>query len=151
MSGLERLWDFAMREVVFVGEQADVVRRRDAALGAGQSLLEQLDLSYELVTAADPFFIDSYAVQAAFQRGFELKYEFLCPLAYRDRKLAIGSVNYHQDFFGRSFDITLAEAPCHTACVGFGLERLALAVLAQHGTDPKHWPSPLQEAVGRWR
>ncbi len=121
LSGLERLWDFTMREVVFVGDPADIARRRDAALRAGESLLEALDLSYEIVTATDPFFIDSYAVQAAFQRGFELKYEFLCPLAYRGKQLAIGSVNYHQDFFGRSFDITLAGVPCHTGCIGFGL------------------------------
>ena len=65
-------------------------------------------------------FIDSYAGQAAFQRGFELKYELLCPLPYREKQLAVGSVNYHQDFFGRAFDIDVAGAPGHTACIGFG-------------------------------
>jgi seryl-tRNA synthetase len=148
--GLERLWDFTMREVVFVGVPMDVRTRRDAALRAGESVLEALDLSYELVTATDPFFLDSYSVQAAFQQGFELKHEFLCPLAYRGKNLAVGSVNYHQDFFGRSFNITVGDAPCHTGCIGFGLERLALAVLAQHGTETKHWPAALQEALRGW-
>ena len=34
-------------------------------------------------------------------------------------------------------------------CIGFGIERLALAVLAQHGTEPKDWPRVLREPVAR--
>jgi seryl-tRNA synthetase len=137
-----------MREVVFVGDPDWIAVSRTEALGEGQRILEDLDLDYEIATASDPFFIDSYASQTAYQRGFDLKYELLCPLKYRGKQLAVGSVNYHQDFFGRTFDIDYDGRPCHTACIGFGLERLALAVIARHGTDPSGWPPMLRSGFG---
>ena len=144
LSGLERLWDFSMRELVFAGDAEQVLNWRTAILETARLLLEELDLDFEIATATDPFFVDSFAGQAAFQRGFELKYELLCTLPYRGNQLAVGSINYHQDFFGRSFAIDVDGSPSHTACIGFGLERLALAVLAQHGTDSGSWPHTLR-------
>jgi seryl-tRNA synthetase len=148
LSGLERLWDFTMREIVFVGPADFVLDRRQASLHHAVGLLDALGLRYTVATAADPFFVDSYAVQAAFQQGFELKFELLCPLPYTGRNLAVGSINYHQDFFGRSFAITASDAPAHTGCIGFGLERLALAVAAQHGPDPAAWPRWITSRIG---
>jgi seryl-tRNA synthetase len=55
--------------------------------------------------------------------------------------LAVGSYNYHQDFFGRSLNMTLPDgSPAHTGCVAFGLERIAFAFLSQYGLDPAQWP-----------
>jgi hypothetical protein len=60
---------------------------------------------------------------------------------FKNSTLAVGSYNYHQDFFGRNLDITLPDgSPAHTGCVAFGLERIAFAFLAQFGLDPSHWP-----------
>ena len=61
-------------------------------------------------------------------------------MPYSGTKLAVGSINYLQDFFGRSFAIQPDGAPAHTGSFGFGLERLALAVVAQHGVDERSWP-----------
>ena len=84
----------------------------------------------------------------AFQLAFELKFEILAPLPYKQTDLAIGSFNYHQDFFGRSFAISgKSGAPIHTSCVGFGLERVALAFLAQHGLNPKLWPAAIANQI----
>ena len=147
LSGLERLWDFTMREVIFVGPQEFVLEHRQWCVDQSVALLDTLGLTYEIATATDPFFVDSYAVQAAFQQGFELKYELLCPLPYSGKRLAVGSVNYHQDFFGRSFAIGTSTGTAHTGCIGFGLERLALAVVAQHGPSPALWPATLRDRV----
>jgi hypothetical protein len=35
--------------------------------------------------------------------------------------------------------------PAATACIGFGLERVTLALLDRHGLDPAQWPA------GVWR
>lgn len=146
LSGLERLWDFTMREVIFVGRREFVLGGRDAGIRGVVDLLERLGLQFTIETASDPFFIDGFAVQSTFQRLFDLKYEIRTPLPYADKTLAIGSFNYHQDFFGRAFDITTSEeGPAHTACVGFGLERLVLAIVSQHGVDPRGWPEALRE------
>jgi seryl-tRNA synthetase len=140
LTGLERLWDFQMREIVFVGPADFVLAQRSALVDRSVDFLNELGLAYEITTATDPFFVDSYAVQAAYQQGFELKFELLAPLPYSGKKLAVGSINYHQDFFGRSFAIETPGGPAHTGCIGFGYERLALAFLAQHGVDEKNWP-----------
>ena len=145
LQGLERLWDFSMREIVFAGSALDVLSNRDRLIELSSRFLDGLGLAYEIGTAADPFFVDSFAVQSAYQQGFELKFELLAPLPYSGKKLAIGSINYHQDFFGRSFAIETSEGPAHTACIGFGHERLALAFLAQYGLAETDWPEAVFE------
>ena|SRR5947209_171068 len=140
LSGLERLWDFTMREIIFVGPRHYVLRQREVCVEACVQLLDELRLAYEITAATDPFFVDTYAAQAAYQQGFDLKFELLLPLPYNGRTLAAGSINYHQDFFGRSFDIQVDGAAAHTGCLAFGLERLVLAFVAQHGIDETHWP-----------
>lgn len=147
LTGLERLWDFTMREIVFVGPADYVLDRRNQLIELSAAFLNELGLAYEISTATDPFFVDSYAVQAAYQQGFELKFELLAPLPYSGKKLAVGSINYHQDFFGRSFGIQTGADPAHTGCIGFGHERVALAFLAQHGLDEKNWPGEVARAV----
>jgi seryl-tRNA synthetase len=147
LTGLERLWDFTMREIVFVGPASYVLENRDKLVGLSASYLDELQIAYEISTATDPFFVDSYAVQAAYQQGFELKFELLAPLPYSNKKLAVGSINYHQDFFGRSFAIDVGDGPAHTGCLGFGYERLALAFVAQHGPNEKNWPKQVARAV----
>ena len=147
LTGLERLWDFSMREIVFVGPADYVLSSRNKLVELSTALLDELGIAYEISTATDPFFVDSYAVQAAYQQGFELKYELLAPLPYSGKKLAVGSINYHQDFFGRSFSIETPEGPAHTGCIGFGYERLALAFIAQHGVDEKNWPTSVVDAL----
>jgi hypothetical protein len=34
-----------------------------------------------------------------------------------------------------------------SGCVGFGLERLALALFRHHGLDPAHWPEKARAAL----
>ena len=114
-------------------------------------LLDKWGLAYEIKTATDPFFIEDYAAMTAFQLAFELKFEILAPLPYRHKDLAIGSFNYHQDFFGRSFSISCSDGePIQTSCVGFGLERVALAFLAQYGLDAAKWPAAIANEIRGW-
>ena len=58
------------------------------------------------------------------------------------------SFNYHQDHFASMWGIELASGEtAHTACVGFGMERLALALFKHHGLDVGAWPSPVRAAL----
>ena len=148
MIGLERLWDFTMREVVFVGPQQYVLDQRQRVMDLTVELLDRWGLCYEIRSANDPFFIEDYASMVAFQLAFDLKFEILAPLPYKQKDLAIGSLNYHQDFFGRSFNITGPKGePFCTGCLGYGLERVALAFLSQHGLDPKSWPAAIGSEI----
>ena len=142
---LERLWDFSMREIIFVGPKEYVLAQRQKAIDETVTLFDEWGLAYEIRSATDPFFIEEYSSQANFQSAFDLKFEACVDLPYRGDTLAAGSFNYHQDFFGRSFNIRAANGEAvHTSCVGFGLERLVLAFLAQYGLDSRCWPESIR-------
>jgi seryl-tRNA synthetase len=148
LASLERLWNFTMREVIFVGSKEFVLENRELARQRMAPVLEQVGLAYRVESANDPFFIGEFRKQAAFQSAFQLKFEIRAALPFKGSTLAVGSYNYHQDFFGRSLNITLPDgSPAHTGCVAFGLERVALAFLAQYGLDPRDWPPAVQEAM----
>ncbi len=145
---LERLWNFTMREVIFVGPKDFVLENRETGRQRMQKVFEEIGLAYSVESANDPFFIGEFRKQAAFQSAFQLKYEIRARLPFQDSTLAIGSYNYHQDFFGRHLNIPLPDgSPAHTGCLAFGLERAAFAFLAQYGLDPADWPPSMQEAL----
>lgn len=149
LTTLERLWNFTMREVIFVGSKDFVLENREAARQRMADFFASIGLAYQVESANDPFFIGEFRKQAAFQSAFQLKFEIRARLPFRNSTLAIGSYNYHQDFFGRHLNITLPDgSPAHTGCVAFGLERVAYAFLAQFGLDQRNWPVTMQEAMG---
>lgn len=148
LTSLERLWNFTMREVIFVGSKEFVLENREIARHHMAPILEQAGLAYRVESANDPFFIGEFRKQAAFQSAFQLKFEIRARLPFKDSTLAVGSYNYHQDFFGRHLNITLPDgSPAHTGCVAFGLERIAFAFLAQWGLEVAGWPAPVREAI----
>jgi seryl-tRNA synthetase len=151
LTSLERLWNFNMREIIFVGPKEFVLENREIARQRMSRVFEEIGMAYRVESANDPFFIGEFRKQAAFQSAFQLKFEIRAHLPFKNSTLAVGSYNYHQDFFGRSLDISLPDgAPAHTGCVAFGLERIAFAFLAQFGLDPEKWPEAVRKAH-MWR
>jgi len=146
-SGLRRLWDFTLREVVLLGSRDYVLAGRDRSLEMMSRFLDEHQLAGEIRTASDPFFSAPDAVaKTYFQLSSETKYEISLMLPDGER-LAVGSHNYHTDFFGRAFNVCLeAGGPMHSVCVGFGLERWVYAFLVQHGEDPSNWPAAVRRS-----
>ena len=148
MNSLERIWNFSMREIIFVGSDDHVQSGLQEVRDRLRPLFEELGLAYKVITANDPFFIGTFRDQAAYQAAFELKFEIRASLPYKGDDLAVGSYNRHGDFFGRTLNIRMPDgSPACTGCVGIGFERLALAVVAQHGVNPGHWPEALRRSV----
>ena len=105
-----------------------------------------LDVRREI--ANDPFFGRGGRVMKATQREQHLKYELVVPITSREAPTAITSSNCHLDHFGLAFGIETASGQvAHTSCVGFGLERIALALFNTHGMDPERWPSEIREVL----
>jgi len=140
--GLERLWDFTMREIVFIGDRDHVRERRQALMEKVRALLESHQLSGHCEVGNDPFFVGAdFAAKMTLQSLSESKYELRLHVA-PDRTIACGSFNYHDSFFTSRFDISGPDSTdLATGCVAFGLERLAFAFLCQHGIDPAGWPA----------
>jgi hypothetical protein len=110
--------------------------------------LAWLDLDCSIGVANDPFFTDESMIKAVYQNASELKYELLVKLPFSGKELAIGSINLHQDFFGRAFDITLPDGGfVWSGCIGIGFERLVYALYAQYGTESDSWPAHLCHIV----
>jgi seryl-tRNA synthetase len=125
-----------------------VLQERERCVQIIGEFLDELGLAAEIRTASDPFYIAPDASSKTyFQLTAETKYELSAVLP-SDQRLAIGSLNYHTDFFGRAFDIAVEGAgPAFSSCIGFGLERFVCAFLAQHGNDPSNWPDAARTAL----
>lgn len=147
ITDLRRLWDFTMREVVFVGGRDYVLAEREKSIELMQVILEDLQLAGEIRTASDPFFIAPDAVSKTyFQLRSDSKFEMSLMLPNNER-VAVGSHNYHSDFFGKAFNTGIVDAgPMHSVCVAWGLERWTYAFLVQHGLDPARWPDAIRKA-----
>jgi seryl-tRNA synthetase len=143
-----RMQSFQIRENVRAGSPEDVQRWRAQWIEDGQELLAALQLPIVLATASDPFFGRGGRLMKANQQAQELKFELLVPIWSEAEPTAVASFNYHQEHFGHVFDIRTQDGECaHTACIGFGLERVAIALLKQHGLDPKGWPGEVQRRL----
>jgi seryl-tRNA synthetase len=142
-----RLQMFHQREIVRIGEPEVVRAWRDAWRERAVALLGSLGLAVELDLASDPFFGRSGRMLTVNQREQQLKFEVLTHIA-GPGPTAVASFNYHQDHFSGAYGLELADGgPAHTACLGFGLERITIALLRTHGFDIRAWPGEVRERL----
>ncbi|MBV9763725.1 MAG: hypothetical protein JOZ48_02680 [Acidobacteriaceae bacterium] len=145
-TSLERLWDFTLREFIFVGSREGVKQKRQQSMDAVKAWVEELKLAVTFETASDPFFTADFSEKTYFQLLSDLKYEMRVQIA-PDRSIAAGSFNLHNDFFGKTFQISSGEVTAFSSCVGFGIERWICAFLSQKGFDVKQWPEQVQPFI----
>ncbi|WP_269928791.1 hypothetical protein [Kocuria massiliensis] len=138
---------FRMHEIVTFGDERHCLDFRGRWLEAAHQVLTGLGLQVEIAAANDPFFGRAGKMLASGQRAAELKFEILTEV-YPGHQTAIASANYHQGHFGEAFTIAAGSDAAHTACAGFGLERIALSLAAQHGTDTRRWPEHVRDSLG---
>jgi seryl-tRNA synthetase len=140
-----RLQSFRMREYVFIGTPEQALGFRSRWIPVAERIAEHLCLPYKVAPASDPFFGRAGRLAAISQLEQSLKYELLIPVNSEEEPTACMSFNYHRDHFGSTWELRAAGGVvAHTACTAFGMDRLALAVFAIHGIDPKGWPSSLR-------
>lgn len=143
---LGRLRSFRMREFVRIAGADDCIAWRDEWVERQRTWLESLGLEVSVVPASDPFFGAAGRLMSATQKEQELKYE-QCVAVGDGLVQAVASANCHKEHFGEPFDITVAGEPAHTACAAFGLERIALALMHAHGSNPSIWPAAVRTAL----
>lgn len=143
-----RMQAFRVREFVRVGSPDAVIEWRDTWLKRGVELLLSLDLPAKSDVAADPFFGRGGRMLAANQREQKLKFEVLIPVISAEKPTAVCSFNYHQEHFGKIFEIYTPDgALAQTACLGFGMERVVMALFRTHGFVPAEWPRHIRERL----
>lgn len=142
-----RMQCFRQHEQIFIGSPEAALAHRDQWVSLAVELLGGLGLTVETEVANDPFFGRAGRLLAAGQRQQALKIEVVATVSSSEVPTAIASSNLHLDHFGRAFSLSLDGEPAHTACVGFGLERITLGLFRAHGVDIAAWPTAVRESL----
>jgi seryl-tRNA synthetase len=113
-----------------------------------EGLARELALPCQLDVANDPFFGKVGQMMAVSQRQHSLKFELLIPYYPGAKPTACMSFNCHLEHFGEVWGIhDHAGGVAHTGCVAFGMDRLAVALFANHGVDVTRWPASTRQAL----
>jgi seryl-tRNA synthetase len=146
---LDRLQSFRMREFVRIGAPEEIVAYRERWLSRAPRIAADLSLPHTLDVANDPFFGRVGQMMAVSQRQQTLKFELLIPYHAGAVPTACMSFNYHREHFGTVWGMKDDRGePAHTSCVAFGIDRLVVALFANHGADPAVWPAVTRRALG---
>jgi seryl-tRNA synthetase len=139
---------FRQREHVRLGSEQQALAFREKWKERGQAIIASFGLPFEVDIANDPFFGRTGRLLAASQREESLKFELLVPIHAKEHPTACVSFNYHRDLFGRAWKIeTHSGETAHTACVGFGVERITLALFKHHGFAVERWPGSVRDVL----
>ena len=145
---LDRLQSFRMREFVRIGSPQEIVEYRERWLARAPEIAADLSLPHTIDVANDPFFGRVGQVMAVSQRQQALKFELLVPYHAAAKPTACMSFNYHREHFGNVWNMRDKHGePAHTSCVAFGIDRLVVALFANHGIDPDRWPAATRRAL----
>jgi seryl-tRNA synthetase len=132
---LQRQWSFSMREIVCIGTADEVKVFLDGFEAKLVAFFKAIQLPIQWENATDPFFKPDKNPKYLLQKLDPVKTE----IVFQDQ-LAIGSLNFHRNYFGEAFQIWRGESEAFSACVAFGLERWIYAFLTHFGPDENDWP-----------
>jgi seryl-tRNA synthetase len=142
-----RLQMFHQREMVRIGAAQEVAEWREKWMERAKKIFESIGLEAALEPASDQFFGRSGRLLANSQREQKLKFEALVQIA-SDKPTAVSSFNLHHEHFGSAFGILQHDGSvAQSACVGFGLERITLALFRKHGMEPTRWPRVVRDQL----
>ena len=143
---LDRLISFSVRDIMFVGDKNFTLGIRNNLIESIKKFLNISELNCSIEVANDPFFVSNID-KKVFQDAFDLKFEILADIPFLKEKIAIGSINYHFNTFGKALGILKKGKPVFSGCIGIGFERVLLALYSQFGTDLKHWPRKFKKLI----
>ncbi len=139
---------FRMREFVAIGAPEMIRGFREHWMARAPEIAGALGVAHRIEAASDPFFGRAGQLVSRYQVAQSLKFEMLIPVRSSEQPTACMSFNYHREHFGEVWGIaTEAGEPAHTACVAFGIDRLAVALFAAHGLEVAAWPQGVRNAL----
>jgi seryl-tRNA synthetase len=119
--GLRRLWEFFVREFVFVGDRSFVRSQLELAKERALLLANDMGIKARIDIANDHFYPSQRnAFRQKMQLEIAMKHELLAETTAGD--LAVASFNFHGTHFSSPFGFDRANTIV-TGCAGFGLHR----------------------------
>ena len=120
-NGNTRLWDFTVREIVFIGNKDFVTEKLQYMKERAQEYATDIGLPAKIISATDNFYpAKKNTIKQKLQISNSLKYELV--VSIDDNEVAIASFNYHDLHFSKPFNFDNC-GKIVTGCVGYGLER----------------------------
>jgi seryl-tRNA synthetase len=132
---LVRQWNYHSEEIVCLGDLEEVRAFLVEMPKKWDEFFKSIGLPVTWKSAADPFFNPGQNPSAILQNLDPVKKE----LTLGD-KLALGSANFHRNFFCEAFNIRRNGKTAFSGCVGWGIERIMYAFLTHFGYERKNWP-----------
>lgn len=137
-----RLSEFHMLEVLTIGSRPYLEKLREDMEKSVLSIFRQM-FDLQLKVSTDSFYMGKDSGARLLQKMKQLKKEFT--ISFKNTKIAIGSINNHEDYFTNRFNIQLTDKfRPYSFCLAFGLERLTALGLLKWGENVKNWPKQLQ-------
>jgi seryl-tRNA synthetase len=125
--------DFAMREIVFIGDPDEVEAHRTRMLDRSCELFEQLGFAGCVQRATDPFYFPRDDARRTFQAMSDGKFELVVALP-DGGSAAVASFNNVRDSICKGFAITFGGKTAHSGCAAYGIDRWVEAAMA-YGPD----------------
>lgn len=124
---ITRLWDFNVRELVFVGNAKYVRDSLGDLMNKALEFAKHITDQAYIESASDNFYPSAKnKVKQRIQKSNSLKNELIIPI--NGKKVAVASFNFHEYHFSKPFNFD-NNGEIVTGCVGFGMERWIAACL----------------------
>lgn len=118
---LTRLWDFSVREIVFIGSEEFVKENLEIIKKKAIEIAQKITPDAKLEIAHDHFYKgQKNDIKAKIQAKNEQKFELRIPIEGRD--VSVASFNFHGYHFSIPFKFDKSKKIV-SGCVGFGIER----------------------------
>jgi len=128
-----RLWNFHVREIVFVGSRQFVKGKLEEFSAISLSYAKKIGVDAHLIDAHDNFHpTKRNDIKKRLQEQNFVKKEL--SVSIRGNNAAIASFNYHDTHFSAPFNFS-ENSRIVTGCVGFGLERWVAAIDKREGRE----------------
>jgi hypothetical protein len=129
--GKHRLNEFAMREIVIIGDEQFVEAERRAFIEEVWQLFVNMGFNGRIETASDPFYFSEENSKSQHQLMANTKYELIVDIDNGRESFSIASFNNVGNTLCKPFEITdKHNVPLHSGCIAFGIDRWVYALLA---------------------
>ena len=146
---LSRLREYGIRELLYISTEEKVKSFKNKIIQMVQEMIKELNLTATIEVANDMFFEDEFIAKSVFQIVNENKLEIRLYLN-RDESVSAGSLNYHDDFFSKKWNIKIDNDYATTFCLGLGIERWCYAILCQFGYNEVEWTENIKKLVEKY-
>ncbi len=154
--GLERTDEFHRIEIVYMGTKDQLVTLREEMMERYSHIFnEVLDLEWRMAWVT-PWYMQQSGLAGVEETDQKIvgTTDFEAYLPYRGRRdetenwLEFQNLTISGNKFTKAFNIKAQKGELWSGCSGIGLQRWAVAFLAQKGLNPEKWPERFREYLG---